>query len=60
MAIDQYRVGAVMQAGRNLILLKICQDEQKPDWAQRYEFQLRVCDANGSGVLSQPAAEEGK
>jgi len=42
-----------MRAGRNTILLKICQDEEKEDWAQSYQFQLRVCDSNGSGVRSQ-------
>jgi len=56
---DQYRVPARMRAGRNAILLKICQDEEKEDWAQTYQFQLRVCDSNGSGVRSQPVAVSG-
>jgi hypothetical protein len=50
--IDQYRVPVTMRAGRNVILLKMCQNEQTPDWAQAYAFQLRVCDASGSGVPS--------
>ncbi len=56
---DQYRVPAQMRVGRNTILLKICQDEEKEDWAQSYQFQLRVCDSNGSGVRSQPVAVSG-
>ena len=56
---DQYRLPAQMRAGRNTILLKICQDEEKEDWAQSYQFQLRVCDSNGSGVRSQPISVSG-
>jgi hypothetical protein len=56
---DQYRVPVLMRAGRNTILLKICQDEEKEDWAQSYQFQLRVCDSNGSGVRSQPISVSG-
>lgn len=52
-AIDQYRVPAKLQAGKNTILLKICQNEQTEDWAQDWQFQLRVCDATGTAVLSQ-------
>ena len=56
---DQYRLPAPMRAGQNTILLKICQDEEKEDWAQSYQFQLRVCDTNGSGVRSQPISVSG-
>jgi hypothetical protein len=56
---DQYRVPAQMRAGRNTILLKLCQDEEKEDWAQSYQVQLRVCDINGSGVRSQPISVSG-
>lgn len=59
MLFDQYRVPANMKPGRNVILLKICQNEQKEDWAQSYQFQLRVCDSNGSGVRSQSIAVSG-
>lgn len=55
MAIDQYRVRGELKPGANTILLKICQNEQKEDWAQRYEFQLRVADLSGLGLPSQPA-----
>ena len=53
MAIDQYRVRGELKSGTNTILLKICQNEQTEDWAQRYEFQLRVADLSGIGLLSQ-------
>lgn len=56
MRLDQYRVKAKLNSGTNRILLKLCQNEQTEDWAQRYEFQVRVCDATGTAVL--PAGGE--
>jgi hypothetical protein len=47
---DQYRSPVLLQAGTNKILLKICQNEQTEDWAQDWEFQIRVCDASGTAV----------
>jgi hypothetical protein len=51
MAIDQYRVTAKLKPGRNVVLLKILQNEQDEDWAQRYRYQIRVCDGAGSAIL---------
>ncbi|WP_166825954.1 HEAT repeat domain-containing protein [Thalassoroseus pseudoceratinae] len=48
---DQYRVPANFKAGRNVILLKVCQNEQTQDWAQNYQFQIRVSDGAGSAIL---------
>ena len=48
---DQYRTPVLLQAGTNRILLKICQNEQKEDWAQDWQFQVRVCDSSGTAVL---------
>ncbi|MCA9071610.1 MAG: hypothetical protein KDA84_21940 [Planctomycetaceae bacterium] len=48
---DQYRVSADLKKGENEILVKVCQNEQTQDWAQRYQFQLRVCDPAGSAIL---------
>ncbi|HUG90601.1 MAG TPA: hypothetical protein VML55_07200 [Planctomycetaceae bacterium] len=59
MKLDQYPVEVELQAGRNVILFKICQNEQDEDWAQRYEFQLRVCDPSGAAVRSQPPGQVG-
>ena len=51
---DQYRVPVKLTAGRNTILLKVCQNEQTQEWAQRYQYQFRVCNSTGSGIA--PAA----
>ena len=64
-AIDQYRVRGTLKRGRNVILLKICQNEQTESWAQSWHFQLRVCDKIGTPVLSTtrpptPKKAEGK
>lgn len=50
MMLDQYKVPVSLKPGSNRILLKICQNEQKETWAQRYRFQLRVCDATGCAI----------
>ena len=50
MRMDQYRVPAAFKTGTNRILLKVCQDEQSAEWAQRWQFQVRVCDASGKAV----------
>ena len=51
--IDQYRIKAALQPGKNLILMKACQDEQTQAWTVEWEFQLRVCDATGTAVLAK-------
>lgn len=53
MAIDQYRMTGKLKAGKNQILLKICQNEQTEEWAQRWQYQLRICDATGTAILSK-------
>jgi hypothetical protein len=50
-SIDQYVGKGELQAGRNTILLKICQNEQTESWAQDWVFQLRVCDALGTAIM---------
>ncbi len=49
---DQYRIPVRFRQGRNEILLKVCQNEQEQDWAQDYQFQLRVCDESGAAIHS--------
>lgn len=49
---DQYVSRAVLRPGRNVILVKVCQNEQTQSWAREWGFQLRVCDATGGAVLS--------
>ncbi len=50
MGMDQYSAEARLKAGRNEILIKVCQNEQTDSWAQSWSFQLRVCDALGGAV----------
>lgn len=52
-AFDQYITKGKLKKGRNVILLKIAQNEQTEPWAQEWKFQLRVCDAIGTAILSQ-------
>ena len=49
---DQYTGRGVLQPGRNVILVKVCQNDQPQDWARSWSFQLRVCDRAGGAVLS--------
>ncbi len=49
---DQYVGRGKMKAGRNTIVLKICQNEQTEEWAQDWKFQLRVCDSTGKAIHS--------
>jgi hypothetical protein len=51
--IDQYTFPVKLKEGKNVILLKICQNEQTEPWAQRWQFQLRVSDEIGGPILSQ-------
>ncbi len=50
--LDQYQFPAKLKKGHNDILIKVCQNEQKESWAQKWEFQLRVCDPVGTAILS--------
>jgi hypothetical protein len=67
MSLDQYRIRGTLKAGKNVILVKVCQNEQTEDWAQRWQLQFRVCDATGTAILSadrttkpaKPAASSG-
>lgn len=51
--LDQYKVPVKLTAGKNVILLKVCENEQTEEWAQDYKFQLRVSDS--SGAAFEPA-----
>jgi len=60
MSMDQYVGRAKLRKGQNEILLKICQNEQKDDWAQSWGFQARLCDALGGAVPFTNATPETK
>jgi hypothetical protein len=47
---DQYVGSGTLRKGRNEILVKVCQNEQTDSWAQRWDFQLRICDDLGGAV----------
>lgn len=51
--IDQYRLPVELKAGKNSILVKVCQNEEVKDWTKEWEFQLRVCDATGTAILAK-------
>jgi len=55
---DQFRIPVSLQAGDNTIMLKVCQNEQEQDWAQDYQYQLRVCDSGGVAILSAGDSDE--
>jgi hypothetical protein len=55
-SMDQFVGRGAMKQGRNLILVKVCQNEQTEEWAQVWQFQLRVCDATGTAILSRDRA----
>ncbi len=50
--LDQYQFPVKLKKGKNTILIKVCQNEQKESWAQKWQFQLRVCDEVGTAVLA--------
>ena len=57
-AIDQYVAVAEFREGTNTVIVKCCQNEQTEPWAGDWKFQLRVCDALGSPLATQPAQEK--
>ncbi len=52
MKIDQYRFPVQLKAGPNVLLLKLCQNEQTETWTTKWDFQLRLCDASGTALLA--------
>jgi hypothetical protein len=54
---DQYVSRATLRPGRNLILAKVCQNEQTQSWARKWYFRLRVCDGIGTAILSTDRPE---
>ena len=50
--IDQYAMPCRLKKGTNIILVKCAQNEQQERWTVEWQFQLRVCDQNGTAVLA--------
>jgi hypothetical protein len=53
---DQHIAACKLKPGRNVIMLKLCQNEQAETWAQKYYFQCRVCDDLGGAVFVKPVS----
>ena len=47
---DQYIAKVTLKPGKNDVLLKVCQNDQKEPYAQVWQFKLRICDATGGAV----------
>ena len=47
---DQYVIPAEVESGRNVLMLKLLQNEQEQSWAQDYQMQFRVTNASGAAV----------
>lgn len=54
--IDQYRLPVQLEPGPNVILVKLCQNEEVEEWTVEWEFQLRVCDPLGTPIRPSPSA----
>lgn len=47
---DQYIAKGVLKPGKNELLFKLVQNDQKEPWAQDWFFQARVCDDTGGAL----------
>jgi hypothetical protein len=54
--LDQYVVPVHFSAGKNTIVLKLCQNEMTQPWAQEWNFRMRVTDSLGSAILAADRA----
>jgi len=50
--LDQYIAKGRLKPGKNVVLLKVCQNEQTENWADSWKVAVRVCDATGTAILS--------
>lgn len=59
---DQYVArGGVLKPGENVLVVKVCQNDQKEPWAQAWSFAARVCDRTGGRLpLTQVVVKDGK
>ncbi|HTK73644.1 MAG TPA: hypothetical protein VL371_00200 [Gemmataceae bacterium] len=47
---DSHIAPATLLAGRNTILIKVCQNNQTEEWAQNWMYQLRLTDPVGTAI----------
>ena len=50
MQMNQHVGKGTLKAGRNEVLIKVCQNEQTDSWAQQWSYQLRLTDHLGGAV----------
>ena len=50
--VDQFIVEGELKKGENIVLLKVCQNEQTQSWTKQWEFCLRITDPEGSPIRS--------
>lgn len=56
-----YHVGkGVLKAGENVVVVKVCQNNQTDSWAQRWQFQARVCDSTGGPIAGLTQVVDGR
>ena len=49
-AFDQYVAKVTLKPGKNGLLVKVCQNDQKEPYAQVWQFKLRICDTTGGAA----------
>lgn len=52
MSFDHYRTKIRLREGKNTLLMKVCNEVPPPQLPKLWRFQLRVCDSDGSAILS--------
>jgi len=48
--LDQYIAPIHVRPGPNVVLVKLCQNEQTEPWAEPWGFQCRICDGVGTPI----------
>jgi len=58
--LDRFTAPLDLKAGRNTLLVKICQGPQhkNPAVPNNWSFQIRVCDKTGAGIRFQPGLKK--
>ncbi|MBA4066238.1 MAG: hypothetical protein C0501_21485 [Isosphaera sp.] len=58
---DAHTGRGTLKKGENVVVVKVCQNDQPQPWAQRWQFQVRVCDDTGGALpLEQKAVVDGQ
>lgn len=54
-AFDQYAIPVTLKQGKNLILIKSCQNKppQEIEWYDTWHFNVRICDKSGTAIQEQ-------